>query len=65
MLSNEAADVIIGKVLVAVFSFATGLIVVFDFLMGVGGAFLSVVVALQVTLYCMHEMGVCIVLTVS
>lgn len=54
--SNVGADVIFGTRLDAIFGFAAGLIVVFDFLVALGRACLGVVVALQVTL-CQHEMS--------
>jgi hypothetical protein len=45
----------------AVFGFAAGLVAVLGSLAGLGGAFLGVVVALRVTLLCVHEMSLCIV----
>ena len=56
---------IVGVGLDAVFGFAVGLIAVYDFLAGPGGAFLGVVVALRVTLHCKHQMSRCIVQTSS
>jgi len=63
--SKEGADVIIGAGLDAVSGFAAGLVAVLGFLAGLGGAFLSVVVALRVTLLCRHEMSLGIVRTSS
>jgi len=58
---NEGADVIFGMGCDAVFGFAAGLITVIDFLAGLGGDFLGVMVAIWVTLLCQHEMSLCIV----
>jgi hypothetical protein len=65
--SNAAADEIIvfGAGLDAVFGLAAGLLVVFDFLLRLGGAFFGVVVALPVTLLRKHEINPCIVPTSS
>jgi hypothetical protein len=64
---NEAADEIFvfGPGLDAVFGFTVELVEVFDFLAELGGAFFGVVVALWVTLLCIHEMSLCIVWTSS
>jgi hypothetical protein len=53
--SNAGADVIMGAGLDVVCGYAVGLVVAFDSLGGLGGAFLGVVVALWVTLLCKHE----------
>jgi len=63
--SNEGADVIVGVGLDAVFGFSAGLVAVLGFPVGLGVAFLGVVVALRVTLLCKHEMNLCIVRTSS
>jgi len=59
LFPDEGADVIFvfGAGLDAVFCIAVGLVAVFDFLTGLGGSFLGVVVALQVTFLCKHEMS--------
>lgn len=55
--NTEADDIFIVSVgLHAVFAFVEVLICGFDFLVGFGGAFFGVVVALQVTILCKHEM---------
>jgi len=47
------------------FGFAVGLVAVFDLLVELGGSFLGVVVALQVTPHCKHKMSLAIVRTSS
>jgi len=60
-LSNEVADVIFRAGLDALFRLAAGLVAVFDILAGLDWAFLGVMVALQLTLLCKHEMSIWIV----
>ena len=65
--SGEGADVIFvsGTGRDVILGMEPGLIEVLDFLAELVGAVLGVVVALQVTLLCKHEMSLCIVQTSS
>ena len=62
---SEEADVIFGRGLDAVFGFAAGLVAVFDYLEGLGGACMRAVVAVWVNLLHKHEMSHCVVWTSS
>ena len=63
--SSDGADgiFVMGTEHVEAFGSAAGLVVVFDFLAGLGGASLGMVVALRVSLLCMHKMSHCVVWT--
>jgi hypothetical protein len=63
--SNEGAAVIFAAGLDAVFGFVVALVAVLDYLVGLGGAVLGVVVALRVTLLYKQELSLCIVRTSS